>query len=240
MTIRAYDEDYLDGAQRVLGDAVDYAVMTLGIEPDLFGDAFSVSDVSRQIARGNPRFVAGMNGCELASEILIETKTEYREQDYVLYLDKSPEYWAGWALAFYQWFSGRSFSDILSVVPLSGIIEMYPAFHEMDILRFAEHMDSRMRAASPGTRLYEHRVNCGLSQSELSKRSGVPLRQIQLFEQRQRDINKTSADTLRRLSSYLFCTMEELMENKPETETQEKHGIREPGVQRDPHTGRSE
>ncbi|MBR3168157.1 MAG: helix-turn-helix transcriptional regulator [Erysipelotrichaceae bacterium] len=214
MTIRAYDEEYLDGARRVLGDAVDYAVITLEIEPDRFGDVFSVSDVSRQIARGNPRFTVGMNGCELADEILTETKTSFHEQDHILYLDKSPEYWAGWALAFYQWYSGRPFSEILSVIPLSGIIGMYPVFHEMDILQFAEHMDSKLKEAGPATRLYERRTNCGLSQSELAKRSGVPLRQIQLFEQRQRDINKTSAVTLRRLSSYLFCTMEELMESE--------------------------
>ena len=31
MTIRAYDEEYLAGAQRILGDAVDFAVMTLGV-----------------------------------------------------------------------------------------------------------------------------------------------------------------------------------------------------------------
>ncbi len=44
MTIRAYAEDYMPGAQRVLGDAVDFAVMTLELEPETFEYALAVSD----------------------------------------------------------------------------------------------------------------------------------------------------------------------------------------------------
>ena len=52
----------------------------------------------------------------------------------------------------------------------------------------------------------------GLSQSELAELSGVPLRQIQLFEQRQRDINKTKAFDLYCLAKTLGCRSEELLE----------------------------
>ncbi|MBR1696458.1 MAG: helix-turn-helix transcriptional regulator, partial [Selenomonas sp.] len=62
------------------------------------------------------------------------------------------------------------------------------------------------------TRLRARRDNCGLSQSELAKEADVPLRQIQLFEQGQRDINKTSAITLYKLSKALYCQMEDLLE----------------------------
>ena len=129
-----------------------------------------------------------------------------------MYLDKSPEYWAGWALAFYQWYSSLSFMDILTAVPLSGIISMYPVYHEMDVTQFADHMDALMKESSPSTRLRAMRSNCGLSQSELAADSGVALRQIQLFEQRQRDINNAAAITLLMLSRSLHCRMEDLME----------------------------
>ena len=52
MEIRAYDESYLDEAQNILGHAVDFAVMTLGLSPDVFGDAFAVSSVSKQFEIG--------------------------------------------------------------------------------------------------------------------------------------------------------------------------------------------
>ena len=212
MEIRAYDEIYLDSAQNILGHAVDFAVMTLDLDADAFGTAFAVSSVSKQFADGNPRYVAGMNGCELARAALSETHTSFTDAEDVMYLDKSPEYWVGWALAFYQWYSSRSFMEILTTVPLSEIIAMYPLHHEMDITHFAEHIDNLIRQANPETRLKSRRLNSGMSQSELAAYSGVALRQIQLFEQRQRNINNAAAITLLQLSKALHCEIEDLME----------------------------
>ena len=213
MAIHAYDESYLSNAQNVLGHAVDFAVMSLNLDPDVFGNTFIVSDASKQFASGNPRYVAGLNGCELARLVLTETHMPFIDEDDAMYLDKSHEYWAGWALAYYQWASSRSFMDILTAVPLSQMIEMYPVYHEMDITHFAERMDTIMANAYPHTRLKNRRINCGFSQSALASASGVALRQIQLFEQRQRNINNASAITLLRLSKPLHCRMEDLIEN---------------------------
>ena len=213
MEIRAYDEMYLSCAQNILGHAVDYAVMTLGISPELFGHCFAVSDASRQFAKGNPAYVAGINGCELARKVLTAEGIAFHYAEDVMYMDKSPEYWAGWALAFFQWYSSYSFMQIHSVITLDSIISMYPVYHERDISHFAESLQKKLLEANSLTRLKYYRENCGLSQSELAMESGVPLRQIQLFEQRQRDINKTAADTLLRLSRSLRCSMEDLLEH---------------------------
>lgn len=212
MAIRAYNESYLANAQNILGHAADFAIMTLNIDPDVFGNAFSVSNGSKQFASGNPRYVAGINGCELARLVLLETHTPFTDAEDAMYLDKSPEYWAGWALAYYQWATSRSFMEILTACPLSKLIAMYPVYHEMDISHFTERMNTLMSEAYPTTRLKAKRVNCGLSQSELSSESGVALRQIQLFEQRKRNINNASAITLLRLSKSLHCRMEDLIE----------------------------
>lgn len=212
MEIRAYDELYIACAQNVLGHAVDFAIMSLNLDPDIFEDAFVVSGSSKQFAAGNPRYVAGMNGCELARKILEETNIPFTDSEDVMYLDKSPEYWAGWALAFYQWYSCRSFSEILAAVSLEEIIQLYDTYHEMDIMQFVDLMNRRMKKAYPHTRLRMRREICGLSQPELAADAGVPLRQIQLFEQRQRDINKTASETLFRISKALCCKMEDLLE----------------------------
>ena len=213
MEIRAYDELYLSSAQNILGHAVDFAVMTLEIEPNVFGNALAVSASGRQFAQGNPRYVAGMNGCELAREVLDDVKISYPDVADAMYLDKSPEYWAGWALAYYQWQTDISFMEILKAVSLDYIIGMYLVYHEMDIEKFVEQMNQLMKAAYPHTRLRRHRDNCRMSQAELAEESGVPLRQIQLFEQGQRDINKTAAVTLYKLSKALCCRMEDLLES---------------------------
>ena len=90
---------------------------------------------------------------------------------------------------------------------------MYPALHEADITKFADIMHEKMIAAYPETNLKRLRTLAGLSQSELARQSGVSLRQIQLFEQRQRDINRTQALNLLRLARVLCCRMEDLVEH---------------------------
>ena len=213
MEIRAYDELYLSSAQNILGHAVDFAVMTLEIEPNVFGNALAVSASGKQFAQGNPRYVAGMNGCELAREVLDDVKISYPDVADAMYLDKSPEYWAGWALAYYQWQTDISFMEIMKAISLDYIIGMYLVYHEMDIEKFVEQMNQLMKAAYSHTRLRRHWDNCRMSQAELAEESGVPLRQIQLFEQGQRDINKTAAVTLYKLSKALCCRMEDLLES---------------------------
>ena len=212
MAIRAYSDGYLSNSQIILGHAVDFAITSLNIDPDRFGEAFVVSSASGQFAAGNPKYVAGMNGCELARLVLTETGIPFTDTEDAMYLDRSPEYWAGWALAFYQWYTSRSFSEILMAVPLSEIIKMYPVYHEMDLEHFLTRMNDLMKEAYPSTRLKTERLNSGLSQSELSEESGVAIRQIQLFEQRKRNINNASAITLLRLSKALHCKMEDLIE----------------------------
>ena len=212
MEIRAYDELYLDCAQRVLGDAVDFAVMTLNVDPKDFENALRASRAAKLFSKGDPAYTAGMTGCEFARRVLEETGTGYQDSEDVMYPDKSPEYWAGWAAAYCQWRSDRSFAEIFDIASLDELIEMYPAYHEADVTRIAEELDLRSQKQGMLTRLRAYRDLSGLSQSKLAARSGVPLRQIQLFEQGQRDINKTSAETLYRLSKALSCEMEELLE----------------------------
>jgi len=212
MAIRAYSELYLDSAMQILGHAMDFAIVTLNIAPDEFAMSFAVSDASKQFAKGNPSYVAGRSGCELARTVIEETCISTIEEEDVMYVDRSPEYWGGWALAFYQWYTAYSFMEILSTVPMSHILKMYPVYHEMDIIKFAEEISRRINATRTKTRLREYRDRVGVSQSQLAVNADVPIRQIQLFEQGQRDINKTSAITLLKLSNALGCRMEDLME----------------------------
>lgn len=51
-----------------------------------------------------------------------------------------------------------------------------------------------------------------LSQSELSKKSGVNYQMIQKYEQGVKDINKASVLTLYKLSQALNCNIEDLLE----------------------------
>ena len=212
MMMHAYDEDYLNSAQRILGDMMDYAVNTYDFVPNQFYEMFLVSDVSRQFENGNPTYIAGKNGCELVKEVLRKSGLQFTEMEDEMYLDKSPEYWCGWVLAYYQWYTCRSFMKIYRVMSIEEILKMYPVYHEMDIEKFVETMNEKWDQYYTETNLKRYRTTAGLSQRELAERSGVSVRQIQLFEQRQRDINHTRAIDVLRLAKELGCRSEELLE----------------------------
>jgi len=129
--------------------------------------------------------------------------------------DRSPEYWTGWALAYYQWLTGLRFAEIEQAVSIAEVRLLYTPYHEMDVRQFADKMNELYRAAKPETNLKAMRTLAGLSQSELAGQADVPVRTIQQYEQRQKDINKAQAETLLRLARALNCNVEDLMEKVP-------------------------
>ncbi|MBR5338052.1 MAG: helix-turn-helix transcriptional regulator [Lachnospiraceae bacterium] len=211
MEIRAYSELYIEGAQNILGHMFDFALNEVGLSPDDFAGRFVVSSYSKQFSRGNVTYVAGKTGPELARLVLAASGYYGHIPEDIMFIDRSPEYWGGWILAYYQWLKDYPFGYILSAVPFSKLIEMHNIYHEMDIEHVVNELDRRINAYYPETALRRHRLTCGLSQRELADLSGVAIRQIQLFEQRQRNIRKASADTILRLSNVLSCDMEALM-----------------------------
>ena len=90
---------------------------------------------------------------------------------------------------------------------MTEIRNMYEVYHEMDLAHFVERLDELWNQHYPETNLKRIRDLAGLSQRELAELSGVSVRQIQLFEQRQRDINQTRAIDVLRLSRRLDARM---------------------------------
>ena len=207
----AYDEMYLPLAQRVMGDMYDYAVNTIGMELNEFHKMFLFTGMSHQFEIGNPTYVAGKNGCEVAREVIESCTDKTIDMEDVMYVDKSREYWIGWSLTYYQWYTNTSFQQINKSVPIDKLYGMYDTLHEADVSLFVEIMDEKLKENQAESTLKRLRKYAGLSQKMLSEKSEVPLRQIQLFEQGQRDISKTQGKTLYQLASALGCRMEDLL-----------------------------
>lgn len=213
---RAYSESYLSDAKDRLSQFFDYLINDCGMKADWGASIFLSSGYAEQFERGNPAILAGMSGIELARAVVEATykKKKLPQPRYTEGL--SPEYWAGWALAEYQWYSGKRFKDIFEHIKLSEVIPMYSVYHEMDISKFIETMDEKCATALPECRLKKLRESRGLSQSELAKISGVSLRSIQMYEQRVNDIDKAQAQTVYKLSRVIGCSMEDLLEKPME------------------------
>jgi len=214
MTIRAYQETYLSKARAALGDAFDYAVNDCRIPGSDFVKLFTVSSVSKRIENGDPAYLTGKSGIEIAVDVLYETTGKQPDAKPQERFGRSREYWIGWAVCYYQWFSSRSFSDIFKVLSYEDLTNMYHTLHEADITKFTDIVDEKMREHFKDTNLKRIRTSYGCTQAELAKRSGVTLRSIQMYEQRNKDINKASADTLYRISKVLGCSMESLIEKQ--------------------------
>ena len=212
----AYNESYLNSAKDRLSSFFDYAINDCKLSPEWVCTLFVNTGYAQQFEQGNPAYIVGMSGVELARTVILKA---YKNKDLPIPSeteDCSPEYWAGWALAQYQWHTGRRFKDIFDKISITKIIDMYPAYHEMDISKFIDDMEYNYKSIESESKLKTIRENRGLSQSELAAQSGVNLRSIQMYEQKVNNIDKAQGQTLYKLSRILGCSVEDLLENPME------------------------
>ena len=112
--IHAYDKVYLEKARTALG---------------------------RMFGEGDFQLLVGMSGVELAYKVLECSGIENERIKPMYAENRSEEYWAGWALAYYQWEAGMSFAEMNLYVPIKEVLGMYYPFHEMGIRQFVDAMN---------------------------------------------------------------------------------------------------
>ena len=70
----------------------------------------------------------------------------------------------------------------------------------------------KSNSANKKSRLHEIRKARGFTQQQLSEASGVTLRMIQLYEQKQNDISKAQVTVVINLAKALGCEVEDLID----------------------------
>ena len=211
--IYAYDRVYVDKARTNLGRMLDFAVYDLKYDITDFFELFLNSGVATRFEDGDFEVLVGMSGVELAYEVLEQSEIECRHIKPNYVINRSEEFWTGWALAYYQWITAMRFSEIVRWIPIKDIRNLYSPYHEMDIRQFVDKMNMLYKTAKPETNLKYMRNKAGLSQSELAELSGISIRTLQQYEQRQKNINNAKAETLVILAKVLCCGVEELIEH---------------------------
>lgn len=210
--ICAYDKIYLEKGRTALGRMLDFAVYDLKYDIETFFRMFIESGIATRFERGDFSLLVGMSGVELAYLVLEKSGIDYERIKPNYTANRSEEFWTGWALAYYQWETSMRFEQIIQYVPIADIKALYSPYHEMDIRQFADKMNELYKKAKPETNLKTMRLKAGLSQRELAEYSGVPVRTIQQYEQRQKNINKAQVEYLVRMSKELYCEITDLME----------------------------
>ena len=82
----------------------------------------------------------------------------------------------------------------------------------MDIIHFCDELDRIIKVSKKETNLKRLRKYCGLSQKDLSIITSIPLRTIQQYEQRQKNINKAQATYIFSLAQALNCSPKDILE----------------------------
>ena len=133
---------------RNLAVMMDCGVRKYGYPIEEFYRMFLASDVSRQFAGGNPRYLVGMSGAELADCVVEATGGNVLSENDGTYT-VGPEYWAGWVLAYYHWLTHRSFAYMHKKgLGIREVLAMYYPLHEADLSKFASAADGIIARSS--------------------------------------------------------------------------------------------
>ena len=201
MMTHAYSQLYLNKSSRAVGNMLHDAVLEFGMNGAEFLKLFIQSDVARQIESGNPKYIAGKSGLELFLEVMEKTTGQSYTADLIESYDRSDVYWAGWMLTHYQWYSGRTFKNILDTVPYDELLGLYGTLHEADIQKSYDVLDAHFSKTE--SRLKTARKHCGLTQEALANESGVSLNTIRAYEQKSKALNKAQFGIVMRLAKAL-------------------------------------
>ena len=213
MTTRAYNKLYLEDAMNNLGSMLDCAANAAHYDLTVFYEMFLSSGIASQMEVGNPRFVAGLSGVELMELVIEKTSDKPLPKIHYMPFDRTPEYWAGWALAYYQWFTAHSFTFLQrNGLNIDTMLSLYPTLHEADLSKFVYTADTvieRHLSAKKNT-LKTIRKQSHYTQKELAELTGVSLRMIRAYEQGDQDIRKAEAQSVFDLSRAFGCKPEEI------------------------------
>ena len=208
----AYNESYLEDAVRNLGEAFDYATNACHLSADEFLSLFISTGFAERFGKGEPKVIAGLSGTELVLDIFAKAGLALPSAKSQIDFECSAEYWCGYILAYYQWATGRSFSDIHKGITAEEILAVYPTLHEAPEDKFVDVVNAILARRRGPTKLQQLRKISGYSQSELAAKASVNLRTLQQYETRAKDINKASAKTVITLATVLGCKIEDLLE----------------------------
>ncbi|MCC8139517.1 MAG: helix-turn-helix domain-containing protein [Lachnospiraceae bacterium] len=210
--IHAYAEEYLDDAMRNLGEAFDYAASACKVNMDEFIQYFIAGKYAEQFGNGNPKIVAGMSGTELTINVISEAGKNINFPEGRTQYDYSAEYWCGWILAYYQWYTARSFKNIYDYISMAEVYKLYPTLHEAPEDKFVDTVNAIISGKIGTTALQAQRKRTGFTQKQLAEKANVNLRTLQQYELGAKNINKASFQTVMALCNALDCRAEDILE----------------------------
>lgn len=205
--IGAYDKNILEKSQRNLGSFIECGVNRFNMALKGLWNLFLSNERSILFSKGDYSVITAISGVELTFDI-----TGFSNENSIIVNKDSAEYWLGSFLAYAQWKMNVSFQLIEKYVPIDELLSLYHPFHELPIDKFVSFLIQAIKVRKGKSNLEIFRRKAKLSRSELSKKSHVPLRMIEHYEQGIKNINKANAKYIISLADALYVKPEELLE----------------------------
>ncbi|MBO4725449.1 MAG: helix-turn-helix transcriptional regulator [Firmicutes bacterium] len=218
MKVTAYPQNRLAAMQGLLSEILDAAVYELHLDATEFYDTFAVSEIAHRMEKGDIRLLDelkskyGGSYKTLAGSIMAGRERKVGQVPVRYSAGNSPEYWAGSMLAFYQWQSCIPFAEINKYLSIEYVKGMHDEFKQREPEAFAATISTLFKGAKRDTNLATIRRGAGFSQKQLAEAADIPVRTIQQYEQRQKNINKAQAEYIFRMARVLGCKMDDLLE----------------------------
>lgn len=207
--IHAYSDLYIEGMMVKLGDMLEYACIDCSYDIDAFWKLFLRSRVSIGIENGNPKYIAGMSGVELAQIVMeeVDYNTDFTEPSWNS--NRSDIYWCGWVLAYYQWYCAVSFRILSEKLTLRMLRKMYGTLHEADIHKCIDVLDN-MAIINVRHTVREWRQIRNWTQNELAQRAQVDISQIQRLEYGERKLENMTVKAALNIANALGVRIEQI------------------------------
>lgn len=208
--LNLFDGFYLEPMMEKLGAIFDICIRCNGIPGDQVAQAFVDSELAWQFEHQNPKYVAGLSGEELA--LILGERTELN----IVLPDEplngfTPQFWLGQMLAYFQAKTAWPYRRIFEYLDYDRLEGLFLRHGEDDPEFFCEYLKALLAQQPFQSRLKSLRKSARLTQQELAEKSAVSLRSLQQYEQGAKSLEKASAETVRKLSLVLGCSMEELL-----------------------------
>ena len=133
----AYSELYVNDAQKTIAHSFDYAVNKMNFTLKDYAELFANFEDIHLIEKGDPHYIAGVSGIELAKAVCKISNKSFGILPYC----PGVEFWTGWIIAYYQWLRNLSYKFILDRFSVERFEMAYPTFHESNKKRMFEYMD---------------------------------------------------------------------------------------------------
>lgn len=136
-----YNKLYVDEAAENMAFAFDYAYNGMNMSIKEFSEKLLNFEYIHLLENGNPKFIAGKSGTELAR--LICDKEDEPVVDCIY--EPKAAFWIGMIVAYYQWSRNTTYKEIFTNIMPEEFEKMYHIQHERSIESVLENIDQMIK-----------------------------------------------------------------------------------------------